>query len=94
MRDAVKALVSKRRWCVTGTPMHNGFEDFDGQMIFFGITNLDRNFWSNSAGFGNPSLYNRRRSRFAYRGYDDAMTGGKTLGIPASVAFLRRIVIR
>ena len=92
MRDAVRALVSKRRWCVTGTPMHSGFEDFDGQMTFFGIANLDKNFWSNSAGFGNPSLFTRRRSR--YRSYDEVNTGGKTLGIPASVAFLRRIVIR
>ena len=26
MTRAVNALASKRRWCVTGTPMNNGFE--------------------------------------------------------------------
>ena len=31
MTDAVKVLASKRRWCVTGTPLNNSFEDFNGE---------------------------------------------------------------
>ena len=30
MSKACMTLVSKRRWCVTGTPLNNAFEDFDG----------------------------------------------------------------
>jgi SNF2 family DNA or RNA helicase len=38
MTNAVRVLPSRRRWCVTGTPLNNAFEDFDGQFSFFGLS--------------------------------------------------------
>jgi len=57
-------------------------------MSFFGITNLDKNFWIQSAGFGTMESKKRRRD------WSNAMNYGVHMGIPAAVSFLRRVVIR
>jgi SWI/SNF-related matrix-associated actin-dependent regulator of chromatin subfamily A3 len=51
MTNAVRVLSSMRRWCVTGTPMNNSFEDLNGQFSFFGIYSCDKNFWTTNAEF-------------------------------------------
>ena len=48
-------------------------------MTFFGINSLDKNFWTQSAGFGTTESNKRR---------------GVHMGIPAAVSFLRRVMIR
>jgi hypothetical protein len=50
MTRSVNALAGKRRWCVTGTPMNNAFEDLDGQFSFFGLGHFNAKFWSDIVG--------------------------------------------
>ena len=56
-------------------------------MTFFGINSLDKNFWTQSAGFGTTESNKRR-------GWSNPMNYGVHMGIPAAVSFLRRVVIR
>ena len=41
-------LASKRRWCVTGTPLNNSFEDFNGENNSYQSHDTDSNSNSDS----------------------------------------------
>lgn len=82
MTLAVRVLASKRRWCVTGTPLNNAFEDFDGQFSFFGLSGLDKQFFTGSAEFAGGAS---RRGR-----HHDTTH----MGVPAACSFLRRVIMR
>jgi superfamily II DNA or RNA helicase len=77
--ESLEILYSKRRWCVTGTPMGNTVADLAGQFGALGIPSLkDQAFWNNL--IPKPS-----RSGMRY---------GHTTGLPAVMSILRRVLFR
>eukprot|EP01041_Mallomonas_annulata_P008704 gene8704-17985_t len=85
MNDAVSLLVSKRRWCVTGTPVNTKLSDFAGQFRFLGIPILN-----------SPKYWNEIISKPSTRYYKDLQMNDidPDLGFSSLMTLLRRVVMR
>lgn len=85
MNDAVSELVSKRRWCITGTPVHTKIADFAGQFRFLGVPIIGHmKYWYDMASKPHTK-FNR----------DLLMAGvDPDIGFASVMALLRRTVIR
>lgn len=85
MNDAVSELVSKRRWCITGTPIQTKMADFAGQFRFLGIPIIGHmKYWYD--------MISKPHTKFNR----DLLLAGvdPDIGFASVMAVLRRTVIR